>query len=161
MGVDGDQHDFQPIFNIMFPKCFASGALPRTPLGGLQLPRPQLGNVGSHPCRGPHRIAGPRAPRPHDPPLRITALCIQGSQQSRQEISCNDQKEAYEELYTKLDTRKGVRIIYMFAKSRDRRSRDISTVAHINHLDRIVENQSDMEILLYTLQCRKPENATR
>ena len=27
--------DFQPIFNnILLPKCFASGALPRTPLGG-------------------------------------------------------------------------------------------------------------------------------
>ena len=34
------------------------------------LPAPQLANVGSHHCRGPHRIAGPRAPRPHDPPLR-------------------------------------------------------------------------------------------
>ena len=47
--------------------AFASGALPRTPPGGLQ--RSQLANVGSHHCRGPHRIAGPRAPRPHDPPL--------------------------------------------------------------------------------------------
>ena len=47
--------------------AFASGALPRTPPGGFQLP--QLANVGSHHCRGPHRIAGPRAPRPHDPPL--------------------------------------------------------------------------------------------
>ena len=49
--------------------AFASGALPRTPPGGFQLP--QLANVGSHHCRGPHRIAGPRAPRPHDPPLII------------------------------------------------------------------------------------------
>ena len=51
--------------------AFASGALPRTPPGGFQLP--QLTNVGSHHCRGPHRMAGPRAPRPHDPPL-ITVL---------------------------------------------------------------------------------------
>ena len=36
------------------------------------LQRSQLANVGSHHCRGPHRIAGPRAPRPHDPPLPIS-----------------------------------------------------------------------------------------
>ena len=47
--------------------ALASEALPRTPPGGFQ--RPQLANVGSHHWRGPHRIAGPRAPRPHDPPL--------------------------------------------------------------------------------------------
>ena len=51
---------------------FACGALPRTPPGGFQ--RLQLANVGSHHCRGPHRIAGPRAPRPHDPPLGTTAI---------------------------------------------------------------------------------------
>ena len=38
--------------------------------GGFQ--RPQLANVGSHHSRGPHRIAGPRAPRPHDPPLVLS-----------------------------------------------------------------------------------------
>ena len=31
-------------------------------------------------------------------------------------------EETYEELYTKLDTREGTKIIYMLAKSRDRRS---------------------------------------
>ena len=35
---------------------------------------PQLANVGSHHWRGPHRIAGPRAPRPHDPPLFVSAV---------------------------------------------------------------------------------------
>ena len=58
-------------FSIILCFCqnaFASGALPRFPPGG-GLQRPQLANVGSHHCRGPHRIAGPRAPRPHDPPL--------------------------------------------------------------------------------------------
>ena len=39
------------------------------PARGLQRPSPQLVNVGSHPCRGHHIIAGPRAPRPHEPPL--------------------------------------------------------------------------------------------
>ena len=38
-------------------------------------------------------------------------------------------EEAYEELYTKLDTREGAKIIYKLAKSRDRRSRDISDIA--------------------------------
>ena len=37
--------------------------------------RPHLANVGFHHCRGPHRIAGPIAPMPHDPPLTVTALC--------------------------------------------------------------------------------------
>ena len=39
-------------------------------------------------------------------------------------------EEAYEELYTKLDTREGAKIIYKLAKSRDRRSRDISDIAY-------------------------------
>ena len=34
-------------------------------------------------------------------------------------------EEAYDELYTKLDTREGAKIIYKLAKSRDRRSRYI------------------------------------
>ena len=54
--------------------AFASGALPRTPPGGFQLP--QLANVWSHHCRGPHRIAGPRAPRPQDPPLLLGGLSL-------------------------------------------------------------------------------------
>ena len=38
-------------------------------------------------------------------------------------------EEAYEELYTKLDTREGAKIIlYKLAKSRDRRSRDLSDI---------------------------------
>ena len=41
-------------------------------------------------------------------------------------------EEAYEELYTKLDTREGAKIIYKLAKSRDRRSRDISDIAYVN-----------------------------
>ena len=53
---------------------FAHGALPQTPLGAYS--DPQLGNIGSHPGRGPHTIAGPRAPRPHDPPLCITFFDI-------------------------------------------------------------------------------------
>ena len=35
--------------------------------GGFQCPSWQT--LGLPHCRGPHRIAGPRAPRPHDPPL--------------------------------------------------------------------------------------------
>ncbi len=38
-------------------------------------------------------------------------------------------EEAYEELYARLDTREGAKIIYKLAKSRDRRSRDISDIA--------------------------------
>ena len=72
MGVNGDQ-DFQPIFNIIYYCCqnaLSRGSAPDPTGGGAySAPDPQLGNVGSHPRRGPHRIAGPRAPRPHDPPL--------------------------------------------------------------------------------------------
>ena len=51
--------------------AFASGALLRIS-PGVSSQHPQLANVArSHHCRGPHRIAGPRAPRPHDPPLRF------------------------------------------------------------------------------------------
>ena len=39
--------------------------------------------------------------------------------------------EAYEELYTKLDTREGAKIIYKLAKSRDWRSRDLSDIAYV------------------------------
>ena len=39
------------------------------------------------------------------------------------------QEEAYEELYTKLDTREGAKIIYKLAKSKDRRRIDISGIA--------------------------------
>ena len=69
-----------------YQNAFASGALPRTPPGGVQLPH--LANVGSHHCRGPHRIAGPRAPRPHDPPLTSgqapPPLCSRSSRPEKQ-----------------------------------------------------------------------------
>ena len=57
--------DFQPIFNILLPKCFASGALPRTPLGGglPAPPDPQLRHV----AEGPTEL---RAPGPRDPTIR-------------------------------------------------------------------------------------------
>ena len=35
------------------------------------------------------------------------------------------------QLCTKLDTREGAKIIYMLAKSRDRKSRDISDIAYV------------------------------
>ena len=44
-------------------------------------------------------------------------------------------EEAYEELYTKLDTREGAKIIYKLAKSRDRRSIDISDIAYVKDED--------------------------
>ena len=71
MGADGDQDiwfsaNFQSIVAKMrLPPGICLG--PHRGGGGFQLS--QLANVGSHHCRGPHRIAGPRAPRPHDPPL--------------------------------------------------------------------------------------------
>ena len=49
---------------------------------------PQLGNIGSHPCRVPHRITGHRAPRPHDPPLMVRYFGEQGSSSSRQQRRC-------------------------------------------------------------------------
>ena len=62
------------IFNrpyIVAKMCLCPGPLPRTPPGGGGFQRPQLANVESRHSRGPHRIAGPRAPRPHDPPLHV------------------------------------------------------------------------------------------
>ena len=56
---------------ILLPKCVCLRGSASDPTGGFR--RPQLANVGYHHCRGPHRIAGPRAPRPHDPPLVTTA----------------------------------------------------------------------------------------
>ena len=44
-------------------------------------------------------------------------------------------EETYEELYTKLDTREGAKIIYKLAKTRDRRSRDISDIAYVKDED--------------------------
>ena len=40
--------DFKLIRKRFCQNAFASGALPRTPLGGLQRPRPQLEKVGLH-----------------------------------------------------------------------------------------------------------------
>ena len=58
-------HDFQPIFNINY--CLQNALLrgfAQDPAGGLTAPPdPQQGNVGSHSCRGSHRIAGSRASR--------------------------------------------------------------------------------------------------
>ena len=61
--------DFQPIFNILLPKCFASGALPRTPLGGglPAPPDPQLRHV----AEGPTEM---RAPGARDPTIRHWVL---------------------------------------------------------------------------------------
>ena len=47
-------------------------------------------------------------------------------------------EEAYEELYTKLDTREGAKIIYKLAKSRDRRCRDILDIAYVKDEDGII-----------------------
>ena len=51
-------------------------------------------------------------------------------------------EEAYEELYTKLDTREGAKIIYKLAKSRDRRSRDISDIAYVKDEDGTILTES-------------------
>ena len=47
-------------------------------------------------------------------------------------------EEAYEELYSKLDTREGAKIIYKLAKSRDRRCRDILDIAYVKDEDGII-----------------------
>ena len=44
-------------------------------------------------------------------------------------------KKHNEELYIKLDTREGANIIYKLAKSRDRRSRDISDIAYGTNME--------------------------
>ena len=64
MGVDGDQdtHEFQPIFNNLFPKCFASGALPRTPLGAYGSPRPPAGTRWVTPLQRTPQNCGPQGP---------------------------------------------------------------------------------------------------
>ena len=63
----------KPNFQYVVAKMRLPPGLCPGPRWGLSAPpETQLGNVGSHPCRGPHRFAGPRAPRPHDPPL-VTA----------------------------------------------------------------------------------------
>ncbi len=51
-------------------------------------------------------------------------------------------EEAYEELYTKLDTREGAKIIYKLAKSRDRRGRDISDTAYVKDEDGTILTES-------------------
>ena len=45
-------------------------------------------------------------------------------------------------MYTKLDTREGAKIIYKLAKSRDRRSRDISDIAHVKDEDGTIFTES-------------------
>ena len=51
-------------------------------------------------------------------------------------------EEAYEELYTKLDSREGAEIIYKLAKSTDRRSRDISDIAYVKDEDGTILTES-------------------
>ena len=75
LGVDGDQLRYL-IFSQFSIYC-CQNALPPGLCHG-----PRWGGGGQPPvetrCRGPHRIAGPRAPRPHDPPLttRIWDVCV-------------------------------------------------------------------------------------
>ena len=64
--------DFQQMFNIFLPKCFAQGAQPRTPLWGLQrpaLPPPHSSweTLGHALAEGPTEL---RAPGPRDPTIR-------------------------------------------------------------------------------------------
>ena len=42
---------------------------------------------------------------------------------------------AYEDLYTKLDSREGIKMVYKLAKTRDRRTKDISDMPLINSLE--------------------------
>ena len=51
-------------------------------------------------------------------------------------------EEAYEELYTKWDTRLGAKIIYKLAKSKDTRSRDISDIAYVKAEDATILTES-------------------
>ena len=41
---------------------------------------------------------------------------------------------AYEDLYAKVDSREGIKMVYKLAKTRDRRSKDISDMPFINSL---------------------------
>ena len=64
MGVDVDQDTwFQPIFNILLQKCFASGALLRTPLGGgITAPQTPGGKRWVTPLQRPPQNCGPQGP---------------------------------------------------------------------------------------------------
>ena len=42
---------------------------------------------------------------------------------------------AYEDLYTKLDSREWINMVYELAKTRDRRTKDISDMPFINSLE--------------------------
>ena len=42
---------------------------------------------------------------------------------------------AYEDLYAKLDSREGIKMVYTLAKTRERRSKDISDMPFINSLE--------------------------
>ena len=66
MGVDCDQNtDFQPIFNILLPKCFA----PEPPGGGgaYDAPDPSWEMLGRTLAEGPTEWRGPG---PRDPTIR-------------------------------------------------------------------------------------------
>ena len=75
--------------------------------------------------------------------------------------------EAYEELYTKLDTREGAKIVYKLAKSRDRRGRDISDIAYVKDEDGSNLTQSEKikgrwkQIFYKLFNSEKPERTTR
>ena len=54
---------------------------------------------------------------------------------------------AYEDLYTKLDSREGIKMVYKLAKTRDRRSKDISDMPFINSLEgQILTVGSDIKL---------------
>ena len=67
MSVDGDQDTCMMFSHFSINCCqnaFASGAL-------------------AHHCRGPGRIAGPRAPKPHDPPLGPALRAVEEDREYR------------------------------------------------------------------------------
>ena len=56
-----------------------------------------------------------------------------------------DVLQAYEDLYAKLDSREGIEMVYKLAKTRERRSKDISDKPFINSLEvQILTVESDI-----------------
>ena len=52
---------------------------------------------------------------------------------------------SYEDLYAKLDSREGIKMVYKLAKTRDRRTNDISDMSFINSLEgQIITAGSDI-----------------
>ena len=69
---------------------------------------------------------------------RKTALCgvyKEANKAAKRAVAMSKEEAYYEKLYTKLDTREGAKIIYKLAKSRDRRSRDISDISYVKDED--------------------------